>query len=64
MHVFVDESGDLGFSKAATKYFIVAYIECNAPIKIQTDLKRLLKHLHQKENILQKPKRAQILKNG
>jgi hypothetical protein len=49
LHVFVDESGDLGFSKAATKYFVVAYMECNAPIRIQTDLKRLLKHLHQKK---------------
>lgn len=48
MHVFVDESGDLGFSKASTKYFVVAYIECNSPIKIRTDLKRLLKNLHQK----------------
>jgi hypothetical protein len=48
LHVFVDESGDLGFSKTSAKYFVVAYVECNAPIKIRTDLKRLLKHLHQK----------------
>ncbi len=49
MHVFVDESGNLGFSKNATKYFVVAYIECRTPIKIQTELKRLLKNLHQKK---------------
>jgi hypothetical protein len=49
LHVFVDESGDLGFSKAATKYFIVAYIECETPQRLRTELKRLLKRLHQKE---------------
>ncbi len=49
LHVFVDESGDLGFSKAATKYFIVAYIECDKPERLRTELKRLLKRLHQKK---------------
>ena len=49
MHVFVDESGDLGFSKAATKYFTVAYIECETPERLRTELKRLLKRLHQKK---------------
>jgi hypothetical protein len=33
--VFVDESGDLGFSEAATKYFIVAYVECEEPAKLR-----------------------------
>jgi hypothetical protein len=47
--VFVDESGDLGFSKASTKFFIVAYLECETPQKIRTELKRLLKQLHQKK---------------
>ena len=49
MHVFVDESGDLGFSEAATKYFIVAYVECEEPIRLRIELRRLLKRLHQKE---------------
>lgn len=48
MHVFVDESGDLGFSKKSTKYFVVAYIECETPARLQIELKRLLKRLHQK----------------
>jgi hypothetical protein len=49
LHVFVDESGDLGFSEAATKYFVVAYIECEAPVRLRTELRRLLKRLHQKK---------------
>ena len=48
MHVFVDESGNLGFSGASTKYFVVAYVECEVPVKLRTELKRLLKRLHQK----------------
>jgi uncharacterized protein DUF3800 len=49
MHVFVDESGDLGFTKKATKFFVVAYLECESPLRLQTELKRILKQLHQKE---------------
>jgi len=49
LNVFVDESGDLGFSETATKYFIVGYVESGAPVKLRTELKRLLKRLHQKE---------------
>ena len=49
MHVFVDESGDLGFSKASTKYFMVAYVECAEPMKLRTELRRLLKRLHEKK---------------
>jgi hypothetical protein len=47
--VFVDESGDLGFSKAATRYFIVAYIECEEPTRLRIELRRLLKRLHQRK---------------
>lgn len=49
MHVFVDESGDLGFSKVATKYFIVAYVECEIPTRLQIELRRVLKRLHQRK---------------
>lgn len=49
LHVFVDESGDLGFSTKATKYFIVAYLECDTPERLRIELKRLLKRLHQKK---------------
>jgi hypothetical protein len=47
--VFVDESGDLGFSEKATKYFIVAYVEYETPVRLRTELRRLLKRLHKKE---------------
>lgn len=49
MHVFVDESGDLGFTKKATKFFVVAYLECDVPQRIQVEMSRALKHLHQKK---------------
>jgi Protein of unknown function (DUF3800) len=49
MHVFVDESGDLGFTKKATKFFVVAYVECESPQRLQTEVKRILKRLHQKK---------------
>ncbi|MEJ5327926.1 MAG: DUF3800 domain-containing protein [Candidatus Bathyarchaeia archaeon] len=49
MHVFVDESGNLGFSEKATKYFIVAYLECEKPERLRIELRRLLKRLHQKK---------------
>ena len=49
MQVFVDESGDLGFSKAATRYFVVAYVECEEPDRLRTELRRLLKRLHQRK---------------
>jgi hypothetical protein len=47
MYVFVDESGDLGFKELSTKFFIVAYIECESPTKLQVEMKKALKVLHQ-----------------
>ncbi len=49
MHVYVDESGDLGFTKKSTKFFVVAYAECVSPQPSQVILRRALKHLHQKK---------------
>jgi hypothetical protein len=46
--VFVDESGDLGFTKKATKFFIVAYLECDSPQRTGIEISRVLKQLHQK----------------
>jgi hypothetical protein len=48
MQVFVDESGDLGFTKNSTKFFVVAYLECESSQRIQIEMKRVLKYLHQK----------------
>jgi hypothetical protein len=47
--VYVDESGDLGFTENSTKFFIVAYLECESPHRVQVEMKRVLKHLHQKK---------------
>jgi hypothetical protein len=46
--VFVDESGDLGFSPNATDFFIVAFIICDSPFPVQIKMKRTLKRLHQR----------------
>ncbi len=47
--MFVDESGDLGFTKKATKFFIVAYLESDSPQRIRIEIGRVLKQLHQKK---------------
>jgi hypothetical protein len=48
LDVFVDESGDLGFSKNATNYFIVAFLICDSSTSLKFKMKRTLKRLHQK----------------
>jgi hypothetical protein len=47
MYVFVDESGDLGFTDKSTKFLIIAYIECESPTKIHVEMKKALRFLHQ-----------------
>lgn len=47
--MYVDESGDLGFSEKATKFFIIAYLACDSSITIRTEMKRVLKRLHEKK---------------
>ena len=47
--MFVDESGDLGFTKKATRFFVVAYLECDSPQRIRIEMSRVLKQLHQKK---------------
>lgn len=48
MDVFVDESGDLGFSKCSTKFFVVAYIACDNASRVRIDMNRALRRLHEK----------------
>lgn len=43
MNVFIDESGDLGFSKKATKYFIICFFMCENKWPANGEIKRLLK---------------------
>ena len=47
--MFVDESGDLGFTKKSTKFFVVAYVECASPQSVRIGINRTLKHLHQRK---------------
>jgi len=49
LYVFVDESGDLGFTKKSTKFFVVAYVECASPQSVRIGIYRTLKHLHQRK---------------
>jgi len=46
MYVFVDESGDLGFSVKASKFFVVAYVFLEDPWVVRKVVKRILKRLH------------------
>jgi len=48
LDVYVDESGDLGFSRKSTAFFVVAYITCDPSISIRIEMKRVLKRLHDK----------------
>jgi hypothetical protein len=46
MHVYVDESGDLGFTPKSTQFFVVAYLILEYPFEVEKKMKRLLKKLH------------------
>lgn len=48
MDVYVDESGDLGFSPKSTKFFIIAFLTCDSSFNIRKEMSRLLKKLHKK----------------
>lgn len=49
MYVYVDESGDLGFSLKSSRFFIVAYLIVDYPFEITKLMKRLLKKLHERK---------------
>lgn len=49
LNVYVDESGDLGFSKKSTKFFIITYIASDSSSILRTKMKRILKKLHNKK---------------
>jgi hypothetical protein len=48
MDVYVDESGDLGFSSKSTNFFIIAFLTCNSSFNVRKEMSRLLKKLHKK----------------
>lgn len=46
MDVYIDESGDLGFSSKSTSFFVVAYLILEHHPALEKIMKRLLKLLH------------------
>jgi hypothetical protein len=46
LEVFADESGDLGFTTKATRYFVVAFVITESSHELRTRITRLLKRLH------------------
>src|SRR5665648_147571 len=50
MDVYVDESGDLGFSEESTKFFIIAFLTCDGSFTLRKEMARLLKKLHKKHS--------------
>lgn len=49
MYVYIDESGDLGFSLKSSRYFVVAYLILDYPFEVAKVMKRLLKKLHERK---------------
>ena len=48
--IFVDESGDLGFTDKASKHFIIGYVVASNPRRVNADVKRLLRSLNQRHH--------------
>ena len=48
MHVFIDESGDLGFSEKASNFFVASYVIPKQPWVVRNRLKRVLTRLHKR----------------
>jgi hypothetical protein len=48
IHIYVDESGDLGFNGRSSRYFILGYVIAGQSGRISTDIKRVLKNLNKK----------------
>jgi hypothetical protein len=48
LFVYVDESGDLGFSEKSTKFFVVSYLILETPHVVEHRMKKLLKKLHKR----------------
>lgn len=64
MDIYVDESGDLGFSEKATKFFIIAYLAIDSSLIMRTQMKRTLKELHQRRAYHAKQDELKFCKMG
>ncbi len=49
LYVFIDESGDLGFAKKSTKYYVIASVETRDLVVPSRIIKRVRKTLGKKE---------------
>lgn len=47
-HVFIDESGDLGFTQKSTRYFVTAYLIIRRPDVLRKRMRRFLKRFHER----------------
>jgi hypothetical protein len=48
LFVYLDESGDLGFTKKASRFCIIAHAYVDTPFRLETAWKRKLRKLHQR----------------
>jgi len=46
LNIYIDESGDLGFSAKSTKFFVVAFTLVDTPEGARPSIKKLLRKLH------------------
>jgi hypothetical protein len=49
MDIFIDESGDLGFSPKSSHYFVAAYIIPAETVGVRSSLSKLLKKMHKNQ---------------
>jgi hypothetical protein len=54
MQVYIDESGDLGFSSKSTRFFVVSFMITRNHMIIDLALKRILKKLHKRKKYSQR----------
>jgi len=47
LHIFIDEAGDLGFSRGSSRFFVVAYFMPDNPWGIRSALKRYHRHVNE-----------------
>ena len=48
MYIFLDESGDLGFSKRSSKWFLFTMVVIDDPKKLERVIKKVRKTLNKK----------------
>jgi len=49
LYIFIDESGDLGFTKKSTKYYVIASVETRNLLRLSRTIKKVRKTLRKKK---------------